>query len=144
MDDKAAITIHFPVKPHVYKYLQKKVGEKLVVVSTSYFGATVLDILSKNHSDYSVVKSDLTYSVEISLRYMEKNGVYLNPRVVRKFNARIDDIFREELRTHIEISYTINNIPKERSLRDFLLVYDITEDDIKFETLVKDFHRNIK
>lgn len=144
MDDKAVIVINFPVKPHVYKYLQCKVGEKLVAGSGNFFGATVLDILNKQYSDYQAVSDDLTFPVEVSFRYMRTNGIYIDKRVVRKFNTRIDDMFREEMRTHVLISHTSNRIPKDVSLRQFLLNYNICEDDIKFETLKKDIGRNLK
>lgn len=144
MEDKAVIVINFPVKPHVYKYLQAKVGEKLVASAGNFFGATVLDILSKQYSDYQAVSDDLTFPVEISFRYMRTNGIYIDKRIVRKFNSRIDDVFREEMRSHVSISHSASRIPKDVSLRNFLLNYNICEDDIKFETLKKDIGRNLK
>jgi hypothetical protein len=144
MDDKAVIVINFPVKAHVYKYLQAKVGEKLVVTNTNFFGATVLDILSKQYSDYSSVSDEITFPVEISFRYMRTHGIYIDKRIVRKFNNRFDDMFREEMRSHVSISLQQNNIPKDKSLRQFLFSYNIDEDDIKFETLKKDLGRNLK
>lgn len=144
MSDKSAVVIHFPVKPHVYKYLQYKVGEKLVVTKCDFFGSMVLDILSKNYSDLQSVSNDFTYPVEISIRYMEKMGIYIDSKIIRKFNTRIDDLFREEMRTFVGINYQMNEIPKETSLKQFLFIYNLDEDDIKFETLVKDLTRNLK
>ena len=144
MEDRAVIVINFPVKPHVYKYLQTKVGEKIVAGNGSFFGATVLDILSKQYSDYIAVSDELTFPVEISFRYMRTNGIYIDKRIVRKFNSRMDDMFREEMRSHVSISHTANKIPKDVSLRNFLFSYNICEDDIKFETLKKDIGRNLK
>jgi hypothetical protein len=144
MSERTAVTINFPVKPHVYKYLQNKVGEKLVVTKSDFFGSMVLDILSKNYSDLQAVKDDITFPVEISLRYMEKMGVYIDSKIIRKFNTRVDDVFREEMRTYVGLNYTANKIPKETSLKQFCFNYNLSEDDIKFETLLKDLRRNIK
>ena len=50
-------------------------------------------------------------------------------------------MFREELFTHLLVA---KNLEKEKffqSLRNFLEVYDITEDDIKYESLYRDFKR---
>jgi hypothetical protein len=144
MSDKAVVVINFPVKPHVYKYLQSKVGEKLVASAGNFFGATVLDILSKRYSDYQAVSEEITFPVEISFRYMGTHGIYIDQRIVRKFNNRMDDMFREEMRSHVSISHSQYHIAKDESLRQFLFSYNISEDDIKFETLKKDIGRNLK
>jgi hypothetical protein len=144
MSKTSGIIINFPVKSHVYKYLQNKVGEKLVVSKNNFFGGMVLDVLSKNYSVFQAVTDDYTFPVEISIRYMEKMGVYIDGKIIRKFNTRVDDVFREEMRTYVGLNYNANNIPKETSLKQFLLNYNLNEDDIKFETLVKDLTRNLK
>jgi hypothetical protein len=144
MNERSAIVIHFPVKPHVYKYLQNKVGEKLIVTQNNFFGGMVLDILSKNYSDMKSVSDDFTFPVEISVRYMEKMGFYIDSKIMKKFNSRIDDIFREEMRSFVGLNYELNNIPKESSLRQFIFKYNLDEDEIKFETLLKDLGRNLK
>nr|WP_315245131.1 hypothetical protein [uncultured Flavobacterium sp.] len=144
MSERSAIVIHFPVKPHVYKYLQCKVGEKLIVTKNNFFGGMVLDILSKNYSDLQAVSDDFTFPVEISVRYMEKMGFYIDSRIMKKFNSRIDDLFREEMRTFVGLNFKMNNIPKENSLRQFIYNYNLDEDDVKFETLLKDLVRNLK
>lgn len=144
MSERSAIVIHFPVKPHVYKYLQSKVGEKLIVTKNNFFGGMVLDILSKNYSDLQAVSDDFTFPVEISVRYMEKMGFYIDSRIMKKFNSRIDDLFREEMRTFVGLNFKMNNIPKENSLRQFIYNYNLDEDDVKFETLLKDLVRNLK
>jgi hypothetical protein len=55
----------------------------------------VLDILSKNYSDLQAVKDDITFPVEISLRYMEKMGVYIDSKII-KFNTRVDDVLERK------------------------------------------------
>jgi len=144
MSERSAIVIYFPVKPHVYKYLQNKVGEKLVVSKSNFYGGMVLDILSKNYSDLQAVSDDYTFPVEISVRYMEKMGFYIDAKIMKKFNSRVDDMFREEMRSFVGLNYELNNIPKESSLRQFIYKYNLGEDEIKFETLLKDLVRNLK
>lgn len=142
MSDKAAIIVNFPVTAHVYKYLQSKCGEKLAVTKNCLFGSTILDILTKKESDLQSVTDEYTFPVEISLRYMEKVGFYVDAQILRKFNDRVDKTFREEMRAYVHINFDFNNIPREKSLKQFLSHYNICEDDIKFETLVKDYKRN--
>jgi hypothetical protein len=144
MRERSAVVINFPVKPHVYKYLQNKVGEKLVVAKFDFFGGMVLDILTKKYSDLEAVTNALTFPVEISFSYMEKMGIYIDNRVIKKFNSRVDAMFREEMKGFANINYLVNQTPKEASLKLFLYQLNIDEDDIKFETLVKDFKRKNK
>lgn len=144
MSERSAVVINFPVKPHVYKYLQNKVGEKLVVTKFDFFGGMVLDILTKKYSDLEAVTDRYTFPVEISFSYMEKMGIYIDNKVVKKFNSRVDAMFREEMRGFANINYNANHTPKETSLKQFLFQYNIDEDDIKFETLLKDFKRKSK
>lgn len=143
MDAKAAVTVHFPVKLHVYKYLQSKVGEKLVLTKNNFFGSTVIDIFKRTYSVYESVSNEYTFPVEVSTRYMEKNGIFLDDKSLRKFNSRFDDMFREEMRSYVYMSSESNGLKKESALRQFLFHYNISEDDIKFETLVKDLQRNL-
>jgi hypothetical protein len=144
MSDHSSVVIKFPVKPHVYKYLQNKVGEALVANKSDFFGSMVLDILTKKPCDLQSVSGDLFFPVEVSLRYMERSGIYIDSKIIRKFNMRIDDVFREEMRLYVGLNYKANHIPKETSLKQFLFNYNMSEDDIKFETLLKDLRRNLK
>jgi hypothetical protein len=67
---------------------------------------------------------------------MEKMGVYIDSKIIRKFNTRVDDVFREEMRTYVGLNFTANKIPK-RVLKQFCFNYNLSEDDIKFETLLR-------
>lgn len=144
MRERSAVVINFPVKPHVYKYLQNKVGEKLVVTKFDFFGGMVLDILTKKYSDLEAVTNTVTFPVEISFSYMEKMGIYIDNRVIKKFNSRVDAMFREEIKGFANMNYQVNQTPKETSVKMFLFQLNIDEDDIKLETIVKDFKRRNK
>lgn len=143
MSNRPVVTIHFPVKPHVYKFLQKKVGEKLIVSKKNFFGNLVLDVLSKKYCVLESVTDELTFPADISLRYMEDYGIYIDKNIVRKFNTQVDSLFKEEMRTFVNINNSINGMPKREAIRQFIFHYNISEDDIKFETLLKDIVRNV-
>ncbi|PZO33200.1 MAG: hypothetical protein DCE86_05435 [Flavobacteriaceae bacterium] len=143
MSEKRAVVIYFPVSPHVYKYLQKKVGEKLVVTKQNFYGNLVLDILSKQSYYSPVVEDDLQFPVEISVRYMTEFGFSINARIFRKFNTQIDHIFREEMRSYVSVCHEANKIQKKEALHQFLVSFNIDEEDIKLETLLKDLVRKI-
>ncbi|MBC7847243.1 MAG: hypothetical protein H7Y10_12200 [Flavobacterium sp.] len=143
MNDKASVTIYFPVKAHVYKFLQAKLGEKLVVTKNNFYGNLVLDVLSKKYCVLESVSDDITYPVDISLRYMEDFGIFIDKKIIRKFNSQVDRIFKEELRSYVSMNSTMNGLQKKQSIEQFIFHYNLTEDDIKLETLLKDIGRNI-
>ncbi|MFW0737597.1 hypothetical protein [Flavobacterium sp. T12S277] len=143
MSDKAVVTVHFPVKPHVYKFLQKKVGEKLIVSKNNLYGNLVLDILSKRYCVLDAVTDEYTFPVDISLRYMEDYGIFIDKKIIRKFNSQVDRIFKEEVRSYVALNYSMNDIPKKTAVEQFIFHYNLTEDDIKLETILKDLVRNL-
>lgn len=143
MSEKPTITVHFPVKPHVYKFLQKKVGEKLIVTKNNFYGNLVLDVLSKRYCVLESVGDELTFPVDISLRYMTDFGIYIDKNIIRKFNAQIDKQFKEEMRSYVSINANANSLPKAEAVRQFTFHYNITEEDVKMETLLKDIVRNV-
>lgn len=139
-----AIVLFFPVQPHIYKFLQQKCGEKLSVNHQSLYGSVVLDILQKRGATLHGNPGELTYPVEISLRYMREFGIYVDDSIIKKFNHRVDKMFKEELRTHVKISNGHYSVAKDAAIRSFMAGFNITEDDIKFETLKKDIGRNVR
>lgn len=143
MCDKTAVTVHFPVKVHVYKFLQKKIGEKLVVTKNNFYGNLVLDVLSKRYCVLDSVTDDFTYPVDISLRYMSDFGIFIDKNIIRKFNSQVDRVFKEEIRSYVAINNKMNQMPKKAAVEQFLFHYNMTEDDIKLETILKDLNRNL-
>lgn len=136
--------VYFPVQPHVYKYLQAKCGEKLVAVQKNLFGEIILDLFSKRSRAVAAVSADLNFPVEIALHYLERYGVSIDKQVIYRFNSRIDDIMREEMRTYVFLLNQNHHVPKDQALREFMQAYNLSEDDIKFETLKKDLVRSKK
>lgn len=137
-----SVIVHFPVERHVYKYLQKCIGEKMIVSKKDIFGNLVLDMMAKKDHDINVINGELTYCVEISEDYMNRYGICINEKIKRKFNSYMDKMFRKEMITHVAIMSRKAEKMKEPALREFLFYYNIDEDDIKFETLVKYLQRN--
>lgn len=144
MPKSVTVIITFNVEKHIFKYLLKNVGGKMIVSKKNFYGQMTLDILSKDYKKYQYEPCDsmVPYKVEIGEDYMNRYGIFLNDEILRKFNHSLDKVFRQEMMTHIRINYKNNLKTKEGALRDFLSHYEINEDDIKFETLVKYMNRN--
>lgn len=143
MRSNISVIIFFPVEPHVYKYLQKSVGEKLVTSKNNFFGNIVLDLLSKRDTDIKVVRGELVYAVDISEDYMNRYGIYVDEKIKRKFNSHMDKMFRKELLTYVAIESSKGFRLRREKLAEFLFYYNITEEDFKFETLIKWIDRNL-
>jgi len=138
-----SITETIPVADHVYKYLLKKCGSDTYVANRSdLIGNIVLSSLGSN-PDLSISKTKYNKVFHIVIKDYQylKTGIRLGIKTGQVFNKMIDKMFRDELYCHIFIN---SNLSKEKYLegiRMFLQVYDITEDDIKLESIYRDFKR---
>ncbi len=139
-----AIVIKFPVQTHVYKYLQQKVGPSMMVSRSNFFGNLVLDILSKREKAEKAPLGTMVFPVEIHEDYMNRFGFNISPNVIRKFNLQVDRMFKEEMCTYVSLTCSHNPVKKTEALSQFLNSFDISEDDIKTETLIKYIFRNEK
>lgn len=138
-----SITQHIPVSNHVYKYLLAKCGSDTIEVSrTNLVGSIVLSLLNRN-GDIKPGKSNHTkvFNVVIKENFYNRNGINIGPRNAKLFNDMFDKMFREELYCHIIMNKSELKEMFIESIRNFLEVYGIDEDDIKLETLYKDFKR---
>ena len=136
------ISIEFPVKPHLEKYLVKKYGKVLEFSSNCTLSPIIKTALSKEVKSSSLkLKTENSYTVKLSNFYISKFGVFLNPDDINLFNNEVERLFREEMYGAMVFSKKIYNNKYRDTMREFLKVYDITEKDIKFETLIRDFER---
>lgn len=138
-----SITHNIPVADHVYKYLKKRCGaDHIKATRTTFIGSQILSLLTRN-ADVRTRKSEFTriFKVTIPESLYGKNGMHISAENAQLFNDQTDKMFREELYSHMVI---LKNQDKKlflKTMRSFLEVYDIGEDDIKTETLYRDFKR---
>jgi hypothetical protein len=69
-------------------------------------------------------------------------GVYIDSKIIRKFNTRVDDVLERKCALCWFKFYGEQN-PKETSLKQFCFNYNLSEDDINWN-FTKDLRRNIK
>jgi hypothetical protein len=138
------ITQNFPVSNHVHKYLIKMHGTDHIQVSRNHFiGMIILNLHSKTFSRPPKRKKSLVkiFKVDISEFYFSRNGLFLHPDHAIIFNDTIDGIFRDEVYKNALIRKAKDEHKIIQSMRDHLEIYDITEDDIKLDSLYRDFKR---
>ncbi len=138
-----SITHNIPVADHVYKYLKKRCGTDHIIASrTTFIGSQILSLLTRN-ADLRPKKTDFAkiFKVTIPESLYGKNGMHISAENAQLFNVQIDKMFREELYIHLLILKSNDKKLYLKSMRGFLNVYDIGEDDIKMDTLYRDFKR---
>lgn len=141
-----SITQHIPVADHVYKYLIKRCGsDEIRANRNNVFGSLILSLLGKN-PDVKSKKTTYTkiFKINIAEDGNQRLGMFISSENAQLFNDQVDKMFREELFFHVVINKGIDSRMYLDSIRCFLKVYDITEEDIKLDSLYKDFKRRKK
>jgi hypothetical protein len=144
MAQNFSIQINIPVSDHVHKYLITKYGKgPFTATRRSVVGSVILSMLSKNNDirhDKNRYNSKV-FSAIIKEDHYLRNGVYIDYRTSKIFNDIVDKMFKEELYCHVIINKFTHKSQYLDCIRNFLKVYDITEEDLKLESVYKDFKR---
>jgi len=138
-----SITQNFPVADHVYKFLVKCCGSSHIVASrTTHIGNLVLSLQGRNYDvKPSKKKFRRIFSVTVPEHYYEKTGMHITKVNAQLFNDQADRLFRDELYRHLLMNNHLEKKLFMNSLRRYLEFYQIDEEDIKMDTLYRDFKR---
>lgn len=151
--------IDFALRPHLLKYLavHLKLGRKAdaagalddyVLSKSNRFGFALNALLRKpvKSARHEGSIDDCTALLGVDLRNF--NGSYydllqgkLSPYVVFQFNDFVEEIFREELYWWVT-QHRARRATIKDAIRSFMELYEVSEDDIAYETLRKDVQRN--
>ncbi len=138
------VSISFPVKRYIKKYLQKKYGKGPVIANRSdAIGYIVIALLNRT-PDQSVNIIDQyndLFEVQIPESIYTANGLFISKRQMRMFGRLVDNMFREDLFHFVLMANENYDQKYAYALQDFLAYYGITEDDVNSESLLKDFKR---
>lgn len=143
MGHNFSITQNIPVANHVYKFLVARCGTDSIEANRNgWIGSLVLSLHSRNTD---ILKRSTNYNkifkVTISESYYQKLGMHISIENAQLFNDMVDKIFRDELYCHAILNRMDNKSLYLEAIRKFLEAYNITEDDIKLDTLYRDFKR---
>jgi hypothetical protein len=151
--------LDFPIRPHLLKFLQvhlklSRVQEQplqltdYLLSSSGRFGLALTQLLRKpvKSARHEGSTDDCTAMLGVDLRsykyaYYDLLQGKLSPYVVFLFNDFVEDIFRQELYWWVQQHYERRATIKD-SIRAALAFYDITEEDVAYDTLRKDVQRN--
>ncbi|MDR2205775.1 MAG: hypothetical protein LBE36_06445 [Flavobacteriaceae bacterium] len=139
------ISICLQVPKYLKKVLLVKFGEKYQAKENHWFGILVINILQrKSDSKYHFRKenNDECFCFTISYEKARKKGFSISENKMKSIVRSIDRNFREEMYYHAVLNHINYSIDYKISIENFLDSYDITEDELPYETLRKDFNRN--
>jgi len=139
------ITLHLSVPRYVKKILQFKYGDDYRAREDTLLGMVVLNTLQKKserHYTYKRINPDITYfSLKVGIDKANHKGFQHNQSTAVRISKAIERDIREKLYTEAitnEINYGIDF---KTTIQNFLDLYDITEDELSYETIRKDFNR---
>lgn len=138
------ISIKIPVKPHVKKYIAVRYGTEHTLTKKSLLGILLFNILDKKTEKPDQGFCDYTdkYIIQISKQYFYENGFSIPLRKRRFLAICLDKLFIEDFYSYIDISVSKMNTSAAEAMRVFLEQYSISENDVKYESLYKQYQRH--
>lgn len=135
------IDIEIPVKSHVLKYLQKKYGTTHRVSKKTFLGLLLLELIHKKVHPPQRKKPELFYKLEIPEYYFNTRGFQLDDDKAVFLSACLERLFMEEFRQFVDMQLAQGLLNAFQSVVKFCHFYDISEDDIKVESLYRNYQR---
>lgn len=139
------IYIDLPVAPHVLKYLRFKYGQDPYdVCRDDLVGLLVHSLLDRMPSDLNLDpnSSGNVFRVQVGPKHRNTKGVFISKESAEVFNKAVDLEFREMLYQHVESGKRVKPKVKVKPLvQEFLEERGITEDDLKLETIMRQYRR---
>jgi len=154
-----SITIHIPLKPYLYKFLIKKYGTEFEADHKSSLGVFIKELIDNEYRKEGYIKSGDLFPITIPKVMVEKVGFSFPPSKFYVFENWVNRLFQEQLFEYVRI--TIENklfkevYARQRKVDDaenrrhgtlkiisqFLRSYDITEDDLKRDSIYREYTR---
>ena len=135
------VTIKIPCKSYVKKYLIARYGKKHTITRNSFLGLFVSELLTKEFDPKQKYKSyEAEYEIEIS-EWMFKNiGHTISVKSMEAIGSSFYLIFREDLFEYVQLQLK-KGVNASNAIKEFLNNYDIKEDELKFESIYRDYKR---
>lgn len=138
------ISITIPVKPHIKKYISVRYGVEHTLTKKSLLGILLFNILDKKtprpSQNFTVFSEK--YTIQISKQYFYERGFEISKRKKQFLAICLEKLFIEDFYSHIDISVSKMGLTAAESMRFFLDQYEITENEVKYESLYKKYQRH--
>lgn len=154
------VKVNLFCKPHVAKFIQynSSCPDAFIVDSKTPSGRTISNIIRMflcnkrkfyrqrvfEKQLHNAIDGFVEINVYVSTYMFKEIGAFISDYEHVLFNRIADGVFREKLYSHVMAAKMYSNITYIESISDFLSMYDISEDEIDIDTLVRDFQRKQK
>ncbi len=139
----------FPVRPYVRKYLVRHLGEHYVLSRADRFGLFLFHLLRKQGRGAKKTggkeKCSATFAIDLRNFPFRQYGLEeLTSYSIFHFNEFVDELLKGELYMWVRAHATAarHRTTVKDAIVDFMVLYDLREEDISFETLRKSVQRN--
>lgn len=151
--EAGTIIINMPMKSYLCKFLIKKYGNYHKVSANSSLGIYLSDLLDKHYRKQNHPLSCKSfYPFHFSKTMVEKQGFDMSAAKMKKFELFVQKLFRSSMDDYITTSIASNLvIVKDRNqlnqqnvlkaMQQFLDYFDISEDELKLNSLYRDYSR---
>lgn len=132
------------VAPHIQRFLKYHFGECYQFSRKDWFGPIIAGVLKKGYRTSLVKQGEATYTLQFSEDSLERLGRHIDWDNIIFINIAADKVFRTMLFGYMDLNRKLDKCTARQSMSEFLTEYGITEQEISFETLYKDYQRKRK
>ena len=139
--------LRMPVHPWVRKYLLHHYPEPLSVSERGYASTLLRQMLEKPQKvdprkiiHRPKLNLGSHYGIFVGAVSADKYGVHLVNEKIISFNDSMDDLLREEMYRFVQMMVKKGH-QVDNSIKEFLAIYDICEDELPFENLKRWYYR---
>lgn len=133
--------IKIPIKSHVKKYLIARYGNQHTITKNTLLGLLVHDHLSKNYTKTpQKLDCHVYYEVHLTDWCFKNVGHSIDIATLVTLGNALAMLFREDLHQYVR-TQLLKQQKATDAIKEFLKNYEITEDELKFETVYKDYKR---
>lgn len=136
------IVISIPVKSHVKKYLIKRYGESHTISKNTFIGVFVSGLLNKKmeKQDYETNGFE-KFSFNITSDFFYKKGHTISSNHKKYIGRCFEMLFFEDFYLFVDNDLLKGNGNASKAVKLFLKVYDLTENELKFDSMYRNYQR---
>ncbi|WP_066308661.1 hypothetical protein [Aquimarina aggregata] len=135
------ITKEIPVSSHIKKYLKYTFGSTYTFNQKDFFGKLITSVFKKGYRKRVVVKCDDIYTIKLKAYQVKILGNLIEWEECVSLNKAIDSFFRRQVFFHMDMNRKLDKDNSYPAMVQCLFEMDITEDDINYDSLYRDYKR---
>lgn len=136
------VVISIPVKAYVKKYLVKRYGSVHTITKKSFIGLFLLELLQRKvEPPFKDFKGKSSYDINVPEFYFNKKGYAVDHIKLKFLGICLEKMFFEDFYHFVDTEIRTKQLNARKSVKLFLAIYEIEEDEIKLESLYRSYQR---